>query len=189
MIKECAFQFKKLTNYHFKIVVSKNSLYKNITINFCESDFVHIAGIHKLKDKNHLIRGSKTNVFNLILTDDKLCKSLQNSYYLNDILLRLELCNNLKSILNKKIEIYSYHKNASNFSKIEADYVIRFYYKRQQCYLFLVKRDTTYHVCNSLICDKRNMVLFNNQYKIHKQELQLNINRVKQLDVERKQNV
>lgn len=181
MIRECAIQYKKLTNYHFKIVISKNNLYKNININFCESDFFHLVGLHKLKDTQHLIRGSKTSVFNKLLYDDKLCESLEKSTYFNDIIIRLELCNALKGTLSNKIDIYSYKKNASNFSKIEADYVIKFYYKKQQSYLFLVKRDDEYHVCNSLICDKRNMVLFNQQYKINKKELILNRKKIKEL--------
>lgn len=176
MIRECALKYKKLTKYYCKITICKNLLYHNLFINFHESDFVHLAGIHKLKDMNHLIRGSKSNVFNKILTDELLCEKLEDSNYYQDIKTRLELCNSLTDILKGKFSLYSYKKNASNFSKIEADYVLRFYYKRKQCYLFLKNRDGAYHVCNSLICDNRNMVLFNNQYKVCERTLRLNKN-------------
>lgn len=181
MIKESVISYKKLTNYHLKIVVCKNDIHKNICINFCDSDFYHLAGLHKLKDSQHMLRGSKTGVFNKLLSSDSLCERLEQSKQFEEITIRLELCGLLKDVLIKKTDIYSYKRNASNFSKIEADYVIRFYYKKQQCYLFLVKRDKEYHVCNSLICEKRNMVLFNQQYKIKRKELSLNKNSIKNL--------
>lgn len=181
MIKECILKYKKLTNYNFKIVICKNKLYHTVLINFKESDFVHIAGIHKLKDMNHLTRGSKTNVYNKLLVNDELCDKLEHSVYYGDIIVRLELCKELNTILTGDFQIYSYRKNASNFSKIKADYVLRFIYKKKQCYLFLVKRDNAYHVCNSLICDNRNMVQFNNQYKITRKEMFLKKESIRRL--------
>lgn len=82
----------------------------------------HLAGLHKLFDVKHLMRGSRTRLFNELLINDILCPKIEKSSYYGDISMRLELCLAIKSVLDSKIDVFSYKKNASGFSKIQADF-------------------------------------------------------------------
>ena len=61
-----------------------------------------------------------------------------------------------ENIFKNKFEIYPYKRNSNRWSKIKADYLIKFYYKSKQCFLFLKERDGVYYVCNSIIQDNKN---------------------------------
>lgn len=139
MIKQSALKFQKILGYTIEIEFD-GKRYTPVFINFMPSDYFHLAGLHKLKDVNFV--GSKENIFNKILTDD--------------ILERINALNYMKNIFKNKFEIYPYKRNSNRWSKIKADYLIKFYYKSKQCFLFLKERDGVYYVCNSIIQDNKN---------------------------------
>lgn len=172
MIKKAVSRFRLCTNKEVKIVISKKKQYKNICIDFHDSDFFHLAGLHKLKDKRNLLKGSKSRIFDNLINDNSLSEKLKTSKYYSDIEDRLLMVSDLQNILQKcnNIKVFSYKKNAAGFSKIEADYTIKFMYKQKQCYLFLNERNNNFYVCCSLIKEDRNFTLFNNQYKLEKVE-------------------
>ena len=153
MIKQSALKFQKVLGYTIEIEFD-GKRYTPVFINFMPSDYFHLAGLHKLKDVNFV--GSKENIFNKILTDDTLCKKIDSSMYIGDILERINALNYIKNIFKNKFEIYPYKRNSNRWSKIKADYLIKFYFKSKQCFLFLRKRDGVYYVCNSIIQDNKN---------------------------------
>ena len=153
MIKQSALKFQKILGYTIEIEFD-GKRYTPVFINFMPSDYFHLAGLHKLKDVNFV--GSKENIFNKILTDDILCGKIDSSIYIEDILERINALNYMKNIFKNKFEIYPYKRNSNRWSKIKADYLIKFYYKSKQCFLFLKERDGVYYVCNSIIQDNKN---------------------------------
>ena len=50
LIYECAAKFILLEQYEYKFIVSKKRKTWEINLNFCDSDFFHLAGLHYLTD-------------------------------------------------------------------------------------------------------------------------------------------
>ena len=51
LIYECAAKFIHLEQYEYTFIVSKNRKTWKIALNFRDSDFFHLAGLHYLTDK------------------------------------------------------------------------------------------------------------------------------------------
>lgn len=150
MIYEAINNYAELTDYIYTIDFSKEYNAKRIILSFNKSDFYHLAGIHKLSDIRHMLRGSKATVFNKLVNDNRICSMVENSKYYRSISFRVELVSHLRYILNGIYKIFPYTKSVNQWSKIKADYVIKFKYHSKTCYLFLIKKGNVYHVCNSI---------------------------------------
>lgn len=50
IIYECAAKFIALENYEYRFIVSQKRKSLEILLNFCDSDFFHLAGLHYLTD-------------------------------------------------------------------------------------------------------------------------------------------
>jgi len=65
LIYECAAKFILLEQYEYKFIVSKNRKTWGIILNFCDSDFFHLAGLHYLTDIS-IPRNRKETLKNII---------------------------------------------------------------------------------------------------------------------------
>ena len=64
LIYECAAKFVILKQYQYKFVVSKNRKTQEIILDFYDSDFFHLAGLHYLTDIN-IPRNKKETLKNI----------------------------------------------------------------------------------------------------------------------------
>lgn len=156
MLNKCAKAFRRLLDYEVEITFHTTDGCNTICIDFCESDFFHLAGLHKLIDIT--FPNSKASVLNLLANKPNYCNKLEKSVHYNKIKLRVELLNSLSYILKSPIQVYPFKENNAKWSKIRADYVIKFFFESKQSILFLRKRKNNYYVCNSIIQNNSNYV-------------------------------
>lgn len=153
MLNQCARNFRKLLDCEVHITFNQSNRCNKICINFVRTDFFHLAGLHKLKDIPMI--GNKIEIFEKVSKSKKYCNKLSKSIYYKDIQTRIELLSNLGTILRGNFEMFPFKINNAAWTKIKADYLIRYFYKGHQCFLFIKNRNGKYYVCNSIIQDKR----------------------------------
>lgn len=150
LIYECATKFVLLERYEYRFVVSKKRKTKEIFLNFRDSDFFHLAGLHHLTDIS-IPRNRKDTLKNIIekrkITDSLLYRSrfFINSESDKDIKSRVEEMCFLEEYLDTDnlIRIYSTENMKHFHSNIDADYIIesRLPMTREVVYIFLKQRE------------------------------------------------
>ena len=150
LIYECAAKFILLEQYEYKFIVSKNRKTWEIILNFCDSDFFHLAGLHHLTDIS-IPRNRKETLKNIIekkkITDSLLYKSrfFTNPEPDKNIKSRIEELRFLEEYLDtdNMIRIYSTRNMKYLHSYITADYIIESQFKGSQdiVYIFLKQRE------------------------------------------------
>lgn len=149
-IYECATKFAILENYEYHFVVSQNRKTQELLLNFYDTDFFHLAGLHYLTDIS-IPQNRKDTLKNIIkkkkITDKLLHKS---RFYINskpdkDIKSRIEKLCFLEQYLdtNNIIRIYNTQNDKYIHSLIKADYLIESQLKDSTdiVYIFLKRRD------------------------------------------------
>lgn len=149
-IYECAAKFVALENYEYRFVVSQNRKTQELLLNFHDTDFFHLAGLHHLTDIS-IPQNRKDALKNIIkkkkITDELLHKS---RFYINskpdkDIKSRIEKLCFLEEYLdtNNIIRIYNTQNDKYIRSFITADYLIESQLKDSTdiVYIFLKKRE------------------------------------------------
>ena len=149
LIYECAAKFILLQQYEYKFVVSKNRKTREIILDFYDSDFFHLAGLHYLTDIS-IPRNKKETLKNIIekkkITDSLLYKSrfFTHPEPDKDIKSRMEELRFLEEYLDTDnlIRIYSIQNMKYLQSYITADYMIESQFKGASdvVYIFLRQR-------------------------------------------------
>ena len=166
-IYECAAKFVALENYTYRFVVSQNRQSKELLLNFCDTDFFHLAGLHYLKDIS-LPQNRRETLKNIIekkiITDQLLCNS---RFYTHpkpdkDIYSRIDELRFLEEYLdtNNIIHIYNTRNDKYLRSFIKADYLIESQFKGSKniVYIFLKQRnDNPSYLCISSFFKKNNL--------------------------------
>lgn len=152
IIYECAAKFIALENCEYRFVVSQKRKSREIFLNFRDSDFFHLAGLHYLTDIN-IPQNRQTTLKNIIekgiITDNLLHKSrfYQSSNPHRDIKSRIEELRFLEEYLDTDnlIRIYNTKNDKYLQSHIRADYLIESQFKgsKDTVYIFLKKRNAT----------------------------------------------
>lgn len=149
LIYECAAKFVLLERYKYRFVVSKKRKTKEIFLDFRDSDFFHLAGLHHLTDIS-IPRNRKETLKNIIerkkITDTILYRSrfFVNSESDMDIKSRIEELRFLEEYLDTDnlIRIYSTENMKYLQSYINAEYIIESQLQgaREVVYIFLKQR-------------------------------------------------
>lgn len=140
----------------------KSKLNKTIIINFEESDFPHLLGIHYLDDCNQFFLGRRKQVFRRIIKHDYLKEKIQNSDHYYKIIPRLEILIDFKNFINNNSELFFYEK--PNWTDIEADKVVKNFVSGKKSFFFLSRRnDVNYYVGRSIICSNEYFALSRNK--------------------------
>ncbi|WP_159649099.1 PBECR4 domain-containing protein [Erysipelothrix aquatica] len=168
MIEKCVRSYDKMTTNVYRFDLIKKKSRRKLNIVFNDSEFFHLTGLHYLRDIKNSLNGKRSKIFEKLKNGEIDFDIIRNSAYYEDIESRVLLCLNLDKILTGPLEIYSYNKNAAGFSKIKSDYIIKFKYDWKQGYLFIVKRDEYFEICNCLIEDKRDFCQFMSPYGIER---------------------
>ncbi|MFV0401233.1 MAG: PBECR4 domain-containing protein [Oscillospiraceae bacterium] len=126
-IKECAANFENLLDKEYNIVLGKKGVTYDITLNFTEYEFKHLAGLHYLTDIEGVAGDSSKRVFDSIVNGSITDDTLKNSRFYGDICARIESLSKLESILDSVSTSYyfKYDENKSRHSRITADFIIK----------------------------------------------------------------
>lgn len=149
-IYECASKFTILENYEYHFIVSQKRKTKELLLNFYDSDFFHLAGLHYLSDIN--IPQNRHNTLKNIIEKKKITDQLlyKSRFFTNpkpdkDIKSRIEELRFLEEYLDNNNIIYIYNTRNDSYlqSFIKADYLIESQFKNSKnfVYIFLKKRD------------------------------------------------
>lgn len=149
-IYECAAKFIILENYTYRFVVSQNRKTKELLLNFTDSDFFHLAGLHYLTDIS--LPQNRHETLKNIIEKKKISDALlhKSRFYINpkpdkDIKSRIEELRFLEEYLdtNNIIRIYNTQNNKYLQSFIKADYLIESQFKNLNhiVYIFLKTRN------------------------------------------------
>ncbi len=153
---ECALRFKKLLDIQYVLTFGHKGKTTNLTITFNEENFCHLAGLHKLKDMNHLKRNATIN-FNKILDGSLTYKEISCSAHIHEIEDRLRVLSKLEFILDHENTNWKYcQENSPFYSKIRADFLIEHKDENAISYIFIKENNSEcHHSCNSCFEYKR----------------------------------
>lgn len=148
ILYDAAAKFIALEQFEYHFVVSQKKKLHTINLNFIDTDFFHIAGLHYLNDI--VISQDRTQTMNEILikhtiSEQTISKSI---HYVNKgIKNRLEELRFLEEYLdtNNFIKIFNVRNQKGMSSIIKADYLIesRFKNSSDTVYIFIRQREET----------------------------------------------
>lgn len=124
LLMTCAYHFQNLMNYEYQFTLGRKGKLTNITLRFSETDFHHLAGLHKLKD-THIARINRNAVFSQILNGHITFQTIAKSHFLPKIQCRLNLLPDLEFMLDSNQLIFRYNKNSYPHSTIESEYLLK----------------------------------------------------------------
>lgn len=148
-IYDCAAKFIVLERYEYRFIVTQRRKSSELLLNFCDTDFFHLAGLHYLTDIS-IPRNRQETLRNIVekkkITDELLHKS---RFYTNprpdkNVKSRIEELCFLEEYLdtNNIIRIYNTRNNRFLQSYINADYLIESQFRGSKdiVYIFLKER-------------------------------------------------
>lgn len=173
-IKESAMSFQKLLDKKYIFKVKHGQEIVNLILDFQESDFHHLVGLHYLKDIAIPRNPQKAfkNIMSETLTDDFLWKSKfidnikENHACVSERIIYFKY---IERLLDQKNLIVRYVKNKNPYSSIRADYMIEATVNQRSIYIFLRKRssNSSYCLCSFFVKDK-NIYYGEKSYWIYK---------------------
>ena len=149
-LHRCALAFKKLIDPQYEIIIGRKGQMSKIILNFSETEFVHLAGLHKLVDNEFFRTASRKKVFDYAvdgkISYDSLTKS-ENFDFVKD---RVEYFEFLESMLDSNDIIFKYNSKKNIFSLIQADYLLQSAHDSRDIYIFLDRLENSdFHFCRS----------------------------------------
>ena len=140
LLQECANAFQKLLVYEYHFVVGRKGQRKEFKLSFQESDFHHLAGLHKLKDIAQIQQGMREKIYQKIIMGKITLKQLEKSIYFEQMNERILPLSGLESMLDDNNMIFRYNEKIQKFSLIRADYLLEGKAQELPVFLFLGKR-------------------------------------------------
>lgn len=170
LLLQCAQEFKKLLPFEYRFTIGRKGKLVTFSITFEETDFHHLAGLHKLRDNALFITGARNRIFQSVLAGRLTLANAQSSAFYNEIESRFEPLSHLESFLDSNELVFRYNESANVFSVIEADYLLENKYNGNPVYLFIAKRDhADSHVCRSFFPkEKKDYTLGQTKYTLLK---------------------
>lgn len=149
-LQRCALAFKKLIDTQYEIILGKKGQLSKITINFSKTEFVHLAGLHKLVDNDFFRTASREKVFDYVLKGKISYDTLTKSEKFDFVKERIEYFEFLEDMLDSNDIIFKYNSKKNIFSLIQADYLLQSAYNSRDIYIFLDKLENSdFHFCRS----------------------------------------
>lgn len=124
LLTECASVFQKLTGYQYRFTLGRKGILKEITLGFSETDFHHLAGLHKLKDLD-TARENRSIVFQKILAGQITCAALGKSDFFGQVQNRLSPLSKLEILLDQNQQVFRYNKKRYPYSSIEGEFLLK----------------------------------------------------------------
>lgn len=149
-LQRCALAFQKLIDTQYEIIIGRKGQILKIMLNFSETEFVHLAGLHKLVDNDFFRTASRKKVFDYALSGKISYDSLTKSKKFNFIKERIEYFEFLESMLDSNNIIFKYSPKKNLFSLIQADYLLQSSHGSKDIYIFLDRLENSeFHFCRS----------------------------------------
>ncbi len=149
-LQRCALAFQKLIDTQYKIVIGRKGQLSNITLDFSGTEFVHLAGLHKLVDNDFFRTASRKKVFETALNGDITNETLFKSENFEFIRERIEYLEFLENMLDSNDIIFKYNSKKNVFSLIHAEYLLQSEHNSRDIYIFLDRLENeAHHFCRS----------------------------------------
>lgn len=97
LLMKCACKYQQLMAYEYRFTLGRKGKMTEILLRFSDTDFHHLAGLHKLKDIS-IARANRSTVFRHILDGHITYDTISKSRFLPEIQSRLD---SLPKIPNK----------------------------------------------------------------------------------------
>ena len=83
LLSQCAQEFQKLLPYEYRFTIGRKGKLVTFSITFEETDFHHLAGLHKLRDNALFITGARNRICRSVLAGhlkqaDTICLNFQD---------------------------------------------------------------------------------------------------------------
>lgn len=138
-VSDCAIAYKKLLDVRYEFHLGHKNKFHRLNLSFAQSEFLHLAGLHKLDDIAQLKRLKREVIFQRILSNPHEMESLfaksRNYPELQERLLPLA---NLENLLDSEHLIFRFNSNQVPYTKIRADYIISGSLDVARIFIFLV---------------------------------------------------
>ncbi len=139
-LKECAEAYEKLLGVEYHIQVGRKEKLYSINLSFKKENFVHLTGLHKLKDLGiHTIK--REYVFDDIMNGQITVEDIMRSSFYPEMQPRLEPFIQIESLLDSNNNVFLYSEKRNNFSLIKAEYVLKNEFENNVVYIFLDKNE------------------------------------------------
>lgn len=149
-LQRCALAFQKLINTQYEIIIGRKGQMSKIILNFSETEFAHLAGLHKLVDNEFFRTASRKKVFDYALDGKIDYDTLTKSEKFDFVKERIEYFEFLESMLDSNDIIFKYTSKKNVFSLIQADYLLQSAHDSRDIYIFLDRLENSgSHFCRS----------------------------------------
>lgn len=154
-LQERAISFRKLLDYEYKIKLGRKGKITEFTLDFEDSDFYHLLGLHKLNDvlTGNIATGK---VFEDCLKGKISFKTIEKSVFFQKLGNRFEYFNRLEEMLDSNDIVFKCNTNSMRtFSHIIADFELKNIYEDLTFYIFIARRPYSLkQFCKSFINDE-----------------------------------
>ena len=140
LILKCAKAFEKLLDTQYSVTIAHKGNKIDFIIGFEATDFHHLVGLHKLKDLR-ISRAEREKVFHKILEGEISDSDIRRSRYFREIEKRLNAFANFEDILDSNQLIFRYITPPSQFSQIQAQFLLSTPYQNEEIYIFIDRKD------------------------------------------------
>lgn len=113
-LKKCAIKFKSLLDTKYKFIVGRKGHTIEFTLAFGSCHFHHLAGLHKLQDKQEVQR-NRERVFKNILSGKITYDSLCNSISFSEVEERLDCLYALEQFMDDNSLVFKYDHKKPHF--------------------------------------------------------------------------
>lgn len=138
LLYEAASVFQSLQIYSLFLTIGRKGNSEEIKIIFDNSDFHHLAGLHKLTDINQVYKQNAKIVFKKIMKQEISYSNIENSSFIEQVKTRLTIIKSFKEIFSNPSTIFEFRKLVNPHSKIRWKYLLEFTYSDNiPAYLFL----------------------------------------------------
>ena len=149
-LQRCALAFQRLLDTQYEIIIGRKGQLTKILLNFSETEFVHLAGLHKLIDNEFFRTASRKKVFDSVLNGEISYDIISKSENFGFVKYRIEYFEFLENMLDSNEIIFKYNKKKNAFSLIQADYLLQSTHNSTDIYIFIDKlKESDFHFCRS----------------------------------------
>ena len=149
-LQRCALAFQRLINTQYEIIIGRKGQLSKIIIDFSETEFVHLAGLHKLVDNDFLRTASRKKVFDYAVRGKISYDTLTKSENFDFVKERIEYFEFLEDVLDSNSIVFRHNESRNAFSLIKADYLLQSEHIGRDIYIFLDKlKNSEVHFCRS----------------------------------------
>ena len=145
-IKSCAVAFQALLNIRYRCIVGRKGKTIEFTLAFNAHHFHHLAGLHKLSDKQE-VRGNRERVYKKILSDDITYSSLSDSIDFPQVKTRLDYLSSLELFMDSNSVVFRYDSRRNALSDISASFLLENEVHGSIIYLFIDKDEYSNTFC------------------------------------------